>query len=366
MRDNYDDMDNPSRRNRGGGNSSSRKLLLLLLLLILISLIGLVCILIFVPNKDAKKDNTNIVAPVVDEIKKESDNDTKEDIIVVAPRPVEAPVAQEPVTEAKQTPTVTEVKTQPSALDISKASESVKDSKAIKYIDHTVKEGETLQTIADLYGLRIETLISVNKIKNISALAEGDIIRIPDRDGVLYTVQYGDMLSTIARKFNPELGWQTLQELNGLKNENIKVGQELFIPDVKSDSKTDSAKASVQFSAPIKGTISGAYLQRVDGTALNGVYYTAPLGSAVVAACDGTIFDIGSNSEYGRFVSISHADGYKTTYAFLETVEVKLGKSVSMGDVIGTIGTGNGKKARPTLYFILEQDGIALDPTLFF
>lgn len=364
MRDNYDDMDNPSRRYRGGSNSS-RKLLLLLLVLILISLIGLVVFFIFVPNKDAKKDNTNVVAPATNNTK-DNEKEEDEEIIVVAPRPVEVPQIKEPVTDAKQTPTVVEIKTQPSALDISKASDSVKDSKAIKYIDHTVKEGETLQSIADLYSLRIETLISVNKIKNISALRDGDVIKIPDRDGVLYTVQYGDMLSTIARKFNPELGWQTLQELNGLKNENIKVGQELFIPDVKADSKADSAKASIQFSAPIKGTISGAYLQRIDGTALNGVYYSAPLGTAVVAACDGTIFDIGSNSELGRFVSISHADGYKTTYAFLETVEVKLGKSVSKGDVIGTIGTGNGKKREPTLYFILEQDGFALDPTLFF
>ncbi len=361
MRDNYDDMDNPTRMSRGNGNS--RKLLLLVILLIVLFLIGLVCFLMFYPNKNAAK-TTEVPVTVVSNSNVVTTTEVKEEeIIIVPPKPVEPIVVPETVTPvAADTKPVTNV----SALDISEVAKTNTPSKAIKYIDHTVQEGEDLSSIANLYDLKVETLISVNKIKNISGITKDEVLRIPDRDGVLYAVKYGDMLSTVARKYNPEIGWQTLQELNNLKNDNIKVGQEIFIPDYSESSNKEILKNTVEFMVPIKGTLTGTFLQRLDGTVLNGVYYTAPAGSAVVASADGTVFDIGNDSALGRFVSITHADGYKTTYAYLETVDAKLGKVIKKGDILGSIGTASGKMSRPTLYFMLEQGGIALDPSLFY
>ncbi len=71
------------------------------------------------------------------------------------------------------------------------------------------------------------------------------------------------MLSTIARKYSPTLGWKTLQELNNLKNERIFVGQELFIPDTSSSSLAQLTDVSppIQFQRPSRGTISKLFGQ---------------------------------------------------------------------------------------------------------
>jgi Membrane-bound metallopeptidase len=375
MRDSYDDMDNPSRgsRRRGGDGKKSS---LLILFLIIICLIVLVCFLILVPDPGSRNAGGSTV--VADKNERNVTSNNSEEIVIVPPKPVEQiTIIDEPETATvadpvlaaplpASGPVVAPSSNAPSAVEISQAAKPQTNPNAVKFIDHIIQEGEDLNSIAELYGLKTETIISVNKIRNISGLALGDALRIPDRDGVLYTVQYGDMLSTIARKFNPGMGWQTLQELNGLKNENIKVGQELFIPDSTGTTKSESTKLTVVFAVPVKGTLIGSYLQKIDGLTLNGVYYTASAGSAITAAADGTVSDIGSDDSRGRFVVIDHPDGYRTTYAYLETVDTKLGKAVKKGDVIGSIGNANGRMKKPTLYFQLEQSGIALDPSLFF
>ena len=46
-----------------------------------------------------------------------------------------------------------------------------------------------------------------------------------------YTVERGDTLSLIADAFNTKVS--TIKAMNGLKNDNIRVGQKLVVPDVK-------------------------------------------------------------------------------------------------------------------------------------
>jgi murein DD-endopeptidase MepM/ murein hydrolase activator NlpD len=68
----------------------------------------------------------------------------------------------------------------------------------------------------------------------------------------------------------------------------------------------------------------------------------------------------------GRFVQISHEGGYKTTYEHLESVGVKVGAQVRQGEPIGSMGTTGTEFSEPTLFFKIEQGGIALDPAGFF
>jgi septal ring factor EnvC (AmiA/AmiB activator) len=67
----------------------------------------------------------------------------------------------------------------------------------------------------------------------------------------------------------------------------------------------------------------------------------------------------------GRFVVLSHENSYRTTYAHLDEVSVKVGDSVKQGDRIGSLGS-SGVIDTPTLYFSIEQDGTALNPANFF
>ncbi|MBG0766839.1 MAG: lipoprotein NlpD [Sphaerochaeta sp.] len=249
-------------------------------------------------------------------------------------------------------------------------------SASIQYAEHLVKDGEDLASIAALYNLKPQTLISVNQIRNIQAVKEGVTLIIPDRDGQLYTVREGDMLSTIARKYSPTLGWKTLQELNNLKNEKIFVGQKLFIPDTSSSSLAQLTDVSpIQFQKPSVGTISKLFGQSYKNPTtgadevLAGILIEGDWGEAVVASAKGEVVDAGYEKKgRGRFVVLSHEGGYRSSYYHLENIdpEVKIGMSLEKGQTIGSIGTSGTDYGRPTLFFSIEQSGIALDPMQFF
>ncbi len=276
------------------------------------------------------------------------------------------PVATSPVAVAPSTETTAR------SLDAPKQDVAL-NSNAVQYIDHVIVEGEDLAAIAASYGLRPETLISVNKVRNLDAIAPGTVLRIPDRDGKLYVVQEGDFLSTISRKFSSNLGWKTLQELNGLASENLKVGQVLFIPDMNTTAASSMQVAAADFSKPATGRVIALYDQTVvdpiDGTqkTLDGILIRGTVGAPVYASSAGDVVDAGYEPQgRGRFVQIGHEGGYKTSYQHLENVGVKVGDKVRQGEAIGSMGTTGTGYTEPTLFFKIEQKGIALDPMNFF
>lgn len=68
-------------------------------------------------------------------------------------------------------------------------------------IIHVVQQGETIEQIADIYGVSAERLILENEINNPNNLVVGEtiVILIPE---VTYEIQEGDTLGTIADKFD--------------------------------------------------------------------------------------------------------------------------------------------------------------------
>ncbi|MFA6844213.1 MAG: LysM peptidoglycan-binding domain-containing protein [Sphaerochaetaceae bacterium] len=272
----------------------------------------------------------------------------------------------QPVQVAASSPKVSPV----TAVGLSEVKKIQAQQKAVQFIDHEVEEGEDLISIASSYGLKTQTLIAVNQIRNVAAITTGTVLRIPDRDGQLYTVREGDILSRIASKNN--LGWKTLMELNGLTSDRINIGQTLFIPDPMTTSATALADVSpISFVRPATGTIVGMYGQASNDPAephgLEGILIQGKEGSAVVASASGNVVDAGNEQKgRGRFVVISHENGYRTMYAHLENVEVKIGDGVSKGQSIGSIGTTGTEFTVPTLLFVIQQNGINLNPADFF
>lgn len=61
-------------------------------------------------------------------------------------------------------------------------------------------------------------------------------------------------------------------------------------------------------------------------------------GSEVKAMFEGKVSAVESDSYYGTVIEITHENGYVTTYKLLDSPAVKVGDSVSTGDVIGVVG----------------------------
>lgn len=95
-------------------------------------------------------------------------------------------------------------------------------------ITYTVKRGNTLSQIAAAYGVTVAHIVELNNIQNPNLIYPGQKLRITESSNTnlnpviqnnFYTVQRGDTLSGIARRYGVSV--QYLVNLNGIRNPNL-------------------------------------------------------------------------------------------------------------------------------------------------
>ena len=138
--------------------------------------------------------------------------------------------------------------------------------------------------------------------------------------------------------------------------------------DVSSD---DSAKAEViTWTSPFAVTAEyfitsrfGSRSENSDGeTMLHGATdFAAPLGTELLAACDGTVETAGWDGQKGYIVTIKVNDDISYRYAHLDEIKVKEGDTVKAGEVVATVGS-SGNSTGPHLHLELMIDGKYVDP----
>ena len=100
------------------------------------------------------------------------------------------------------------------------------------YKIYQVEYGDTLDGIARKTGTTIENIKLINGINENFDLVVGSLIIVPKEQNTLfnsYTIKQGDSIYSIAREYNVDP--DTLLLLNGLKKEElIYPNQELMIP----------------------------------------------------------------------------------------------------------------------------------------
>ena len=94
---------------------------------------------------------------------------------------------------------------------------------------YTIQNGDTLYSIAQRYGVSVNDLIDYNNLST-TVLIPGSVLNIPSQEisENTYIVKRGDTLYSIARMYNVTLS--ELKNLNNLNSDNLSIGQELNIP----------------------------------------------------------------------------------------------------------------------------------------
>jgi surface antigen len=96
---------------------------------------------------------------------------------------------------------------------------------------YLVKNGDTLSTISNSFGIKVQTLLWANNLDILSVVHPGDDLTIPPEDGVMYKVKMGDTILAIASKYGTTSG--KIKQFNQLDIDNIREGQMLFLPNGK-------------------------------------------------------------------------------------------------------------------------------------
>jgi LysM repeat protein len=154
---------------------------------------------------------------------------------------------------------------------------------------HTVQPGETLFRISQRYGVSVDALAQANGITDVRRIYAGQVLVIPDAntsgdfsapvvqnslvagETAYHTVQRGETLATIARRYNMTV--DQLIQLNNLTNPNrILTGQQLtIIAPVEGTTAVDpmapASQAEIAAAAPAQQTTHtvrpGEYLSQI-------------------------------------------------------------------------------------------------------
>lgn len=236
---------------------------------------------------------------------------------------------------------------------------------ALEVSDYRMVSGDTLSAIASRHGLRMDTLVSFNQLDDVRRMQIGQELRIPNRDGLLYTVKRGDTLESIALSYGTSA--TAILDANDLLSTSIRTGEVLFVPDARMNQTELAIVLGDAFRWPARGRFTSGFGMRRDPfTGVrrfhNGIDLANVPGTPVVAAMSGTVVHVESQpGNYGRFVIIRHDKGYQTLYAHLDSWSVRVGQRVSQGQRIGNMGN-TGRSTGPHLHFSIIRNGTFVDP----
>ena len=97
-----------------------------------------------------------------------------------------------------------------------------------------------------------------------------------------------------------------------------------------------------------------------------GMDFTAKTGTPIFATGDGIVKRADNSlSGYGNHIEINHGFGYLTLYAHLSKYNVKPGKRIKRGDIIGYVGS-TGRSEAPHLHYEVHKDGKVVNPINFY
>ena len=242
-----------------------------------------------------------------------------------------------------------------------------------KIIDYTVQPGDVASTIATRFGITTNTVLWENNLTIYSTLKIGRILKILPVTGITHKVVKGDTLKSIAAKFKGNA--DKILEFNKLENANeIQIGQTLIIPDGVPVTVTVAAPvytAKNNFAPSTPAQISSSKLQWPTNSYYISQYYSwrhtgldvaNKLGQPVYAAEDGVVIKSGWNSGgYGYYIMIDHGNRLQTLYAHCSKLYVSVGQRVTRGQVIGAIGS-TGRSTGSHLHFEVRINNVRVNP----
>ncbi len=231
---------------------------------------------------------------------------------------------------------------------------------------YVVREGDTVQKIAKMFGVSVNTVLWGNDLRSAKDIKLGQELVILPITGIKYVVKKGDTLLSIAKRHGGDLD-EILRFNNLDKSKKLSVGDEILIPNgvFKAGSPvvkgiTEVIKTYIDESIDvmayyIRPVINGRKTQGLHGK--NGIDIASGCKCAgkepVLASAGGKVIvakSSGWSGGYGNYVVISHSNGTQTLYGHMHSVSVYSGENVTQGQMIGTIGS-SGNSTGPHLHF---------------
>jgi len=252
------------------------------------------------------------------------------------------------------------------------------DKPRSEIITYTVQKGDTLSGIAKKFGISDDTIRWQNDLSN-DDITVGDTLQILPVTGIAHKVAAGDTIYTIAKKYSSNAQAIVDFPFNDFADPqtfSLVIGQTLIVPEGVQPQAAPTYIARRTYIPTGTVTISGAgFTWPIHGTMNQyfswyhqAVDLGAPIGTPILAAHSGTVSEAiagGWNYGYGTHVIISGDNGYQTMYAHMSGLNVGGGQRVVAGaTVVGWVGM-TGRTTGPHLHFEIRSGAAFYNPLSF-
>lgn len=181
---------------------------------------------------------------------------------------------------------------------------------------------------------------------------------------ISHTVKEGDSLQSIADKYHADAQTIVDYPYNNIGDDlQIKPGQNLIIPNGYIDGQPAPVRPAIpvgtgQFVWPVNGVVTQYASWFHPGSVDMGI----DLGTPVKAADRGKVITVEYlTTGYGIHVVIDHGGSLTSLYGHLSQIKVRTGEVVYRGQVIGISGS-TGRSTGPHLHFEVRRNGNPVDP----
>ncbi|MBM3227317.1 M23 family metallopeptidase [Candidatus Peribacteria bacterium] len=258
---------------------------------------------------------------------------------------------------------------------------------------HTVQSGDSLEKLSNRYDVSVDTIRWANTLTEGQAIKPGQELIILPVDGILHTVKRGQTLLGLAELYS--IPYADIAVQNKLKDGLIAAGQELIIPGgkpivpkpVQVALKPKSPQKATAVPKPSHKPAQTTYtpeptrgvLQKPCGSDcfitqyFSASHYALDMqvrgGGPIYAAEAGTVIrtDYGWNGGYGNVIEVDHGNGLVTLYAHNKELYVNVGDVVERGQNIAYMGnTGLVHGATGIhVHFEVRLNGVKKNPLLY-
>ncbi len=224
------------------------------------------------------------------------------------------------------------------------------------YVVHT---GDTVDIVANLFGVSPDTILSANNMVKGDKLKVGDVLLILPFSGVEHTVAKGETLKGLATKYKIDI--DDILSANDLDTDSkLVIGEKLMIPGANMITETKPKPGTSVSGSSKVPSVAGYFVNPLPGSVKSrgvkpghkGVDFAAPTGTNIRAAAAGTVLIArnGYNGGFGNYVVIQHPNGVKTLYAHMSKIATTQGAKVDQGELIGYVGN-TGRSTGPHTHF---------------
>jgi murein DD-endopeptidase MepM/ murein hydrolase activator NlpD len=255
---------------------------------------------------------------------------------------------------------------------------------------YKVEEGDVLGSIAEKHDLSTSELLKLNpELDEDGALKIGSEINVSVSKPFVHTVVKKEVNKIEKIAYDKEViedssmnkgdtkvkqeGVEgeksvtfTATEVNGSQTEkNVTEEKDLKDPQkyiVIKGTKETPSRGSGSFGWPTNGGYISSKQGQRWGKMHKGIDIARPSDKTIKSVDNGVVVSAGwDDGGYGNKVVIDHQNGYKTTYAHLDSISVSAGQKVGKGDKLGIMGT-TGQSTGVHLHIEVHKNGSLINP----